>query len=156
MSSKSLGFVLIGIMAACGGSSKKSSAPVGSGTGEVKAAPAGGFEAQAEAGGKLYAANCAKCHGDAGQGTAKGPAVVGKDALPLDPPATDWGKKRAVQFKTGADVFAFVKKTMPADDPAALKDDEYVSILAFDLKANGVTLPAALDGPSAAALVLHK
>src|SRR6266542_2465960 len=43
---------------------------------------------QAGEGGKLYGKHCAKCHGEAGQGTRKGPPVVGKEALPLDPPAT--------------------------------------------------------------------
>src|SRR6185503_13312673 len=40
----------------------------------------------AERGATLYGAKCASCHGDAGQGK-KAPALVGKDALPLDPRA---------------------------------------------------------------------
>ena len=44
--------------------------------------------AQAEAGGPLYGQFCAKCHGDAGQGTDQAPPVVGPNALPLDPRPT--------------------------------------------------------------------
>src|SRR4051812_12745056 len=61
---------------------------------------------QAAQGGKLFAKHCSKCHGDAGQGTKKAPAVVGKDALPLDPPAT--AKVRKTQFHTAQDVAQFV------------------------------------------------
>src|SRR5687768_5790024 len=103
-------------------------------------APAAAFAAptageQIDRGAKLFGANCAKCHGDQGQGK-KGPALVGKTALPLDPPAT--AKKRDVKFKTAADVFDWVKANMPPKG-AKLSDEEYAAILAFDLKANGVT-----------------
>ena len=58
---------------------------------------AGGADQVAE-GQKLYAKHCSKCHGAAGQGTKKAPPVVGKEALPLDPPAT--AKVRKTQFHT--------------------------------------------------------
>src|SRR5678816_305274 len=73
---------------------------------------------QVAEGGKLYGKYCAKCHGDGGQGTKKGPAVVGKTALPLDPPAT--AKVRKSQFHTAQDVAAFVAEKMPANKPASL------------------------------------
>src|SRR5689334_16370773 len=38
---------------------------------------------QIERGKSLYGVNCAKCHGDSGEGK-KAPALVGKTALPLD------------------------------------------------------------------------
>jgi hypothetical protein len=45
---------------------------------------------------------------------------------------------------------------MPGDAPSSLTDEEYVDVLAFDLKANGVDLsPGHLDAEKAETLVLH-
>ncbi len=109
---------------------------------------------QAGEGGKLYGKHCAKCHGEAGQGTRKGPPVVGKEALPLDPPAT--AKVRKTQFHTAQDVAAFVAAKMPANKPGSLTIEQYYAILAFDLKANGVDVSTRkLDPQSAAEIKLH-
>jgi len=109
--------------------------------------------AQIDQGKQLYVEKCAKCHGDAGQGVAdKGPAVVGKDAFPLEPRT---GQKRDAKFHTAADVFTWAIKNMPGDDPASLTTDQYFAIFAFDLTANGIKLDHPLDGPSAQAIVLH-
>lgn len=116
-------------------------------------AAAAGGEDQAAEGAKLYAKHCAKCHGDAGQGK-KGPPVVGKDALPLDPPAK--AKVRKTQFHTAQDVAAFVATKMPANKPGSLTTDEYYAILAFDLKANGVDVSGKkIDPTTAAQIKLH-
>jgi len=114
------------------------------------------FADQVKAGAELYGEHCASCHGDQGQGTDKGPRVVGaaEGALPLDPPAG--AKARTTQFHTAADVAGFVVKNMPADEPGSLKEHEYWSILAFDLHANGVELPNKLDARNAGSVVLHK
>jgi cytochrome c len=109
---------------------------------------------QADDGGKLYAKHCARCHGDAGQGSKKAPPVVGKDALPLDPPKG--AKVRTTQFHTAQDVAAFVATKMPANKPGSLQADEYYAILAFDLKANGVDVSGKkIDPTSAAQIKLH-
>jgi cytochrome c len=109
---------------------------------------------QAAEGAKLYKKHCAKCHGDAGQGTKKAPPVVGKEALPLDPPAG--AKVRKTQFHTAQDVAAFVAEKMPANNPASLTTDQYYDILAFDLKANGVDVSGKkIDPTTAAAIKLH-
>ena len=109
---------------------------------------------QAADGGKLYAKHCARCHGDAGQGTKKAPPVVGKDALPLDP--APGAKVRKEQFHTAQDVAAFVAAKMPANKPGSLKVDEYYAILAFDLKANGVDVSGKkIDPTTAAQIKLH-
>ena len=116
-------------------------------------ASASGGEDQAAEGAKLYAKHCAKCHGDAGQGK-KAPPVVGKNALPLDPPAT--AKLRKTQFHTAQDVAAFVAEKMPANKPASLTTDQYYDILAFDLKANGVDVSGKkIDPTTAAEIKLH-
>jgi cytochrome c len=109
---------------------------------------------QAAEGAKLFKKDCAKCHGDAGQGTKKAPPVVGKDALPLDPPAG--AKVRKTQFHTAQDVAEFVSTKMPANKPGSLSADEYYAILAFDLKANGVDVSnKKIDAKSAAEIKLH-
>lgn len=143
-------FVLL-LLAACGSSEPAAQGPKAPST---PADGAAGFAAQVERGAALYAASCASCHGDAGQGGDKAPAVVGDGVLPLDPPPGS--KHRNVQFRTALDVFSWVKKTMPADDPGSLSDADYVAILAFDLKANGVTLEAPLDAEIAKGLVLNE
>ncbi|HUJ62538.1 MAG TPA: c-type cytochrome [Kofleriaceae bacterium] len=109
-------------------------------------------DAQIAQGKKLYGEKCAKCHGNAGQGSKDGPPVVGKDAFPLDPRK---GQKRAGQFHTAADVFAFASKKMPPKTPGSLTTDQYLAIFAFDLTANGIKLDKPLDAEAAAKIVLH-
>jgi mono/diheme cytochrome c family protein len=120
------------------------------------AAPAtGDAKAQATRGGQLFGQHCANCHGDGGQGTIGAPPLVGKEALPLDPPAT--AKYRKTPFHTAGDVYAFAKANMPAKDPGTLSQDEYLAVVAFDLQANGVDLTgkAALTPDALATIVLH-
>lgn len=134
-------------------SSDDASSPVTT-TGQTEAEPQT-FTDQVTAGQKVYGASCAGCHGAAGEGTKDAPRVVGLDqgALPLNPPPG--AKVRTTQFKTAADVAAFVVTNMPADKPGSLAEWQYWSVLAFALKANGVTLGAKLDGAVAAGVVLH-
>lgn len=110
-------------------------------------------EEQIALGQKLYGQKCASCHGANGEGDAKDPPVVGKDALPLEPRPTQ--KVRKAKFMTAADVGTFVKSTMPADAPGTLTDTEALAILAFDLHANGVKLEKMVDPAYAAGIKLH-
>lgn len=114
------------------------------------------FAAQVALGTKLYGDHCAKCHGASGQGTDKAPRVVGLDegALPLDPPADR--KVRKTKFVTVADVANFAVKNMPADDPGSLTTTEYLAVLAFDLKANGINLDQPLTLDLAATLTIPR
>ncbi len=133
-----------GILAACGGS--------GNGSGANAPHPAD----QVAWGQQLYGQHCAGCHGDQGEGGKRmnAPPVVGKAALPLDPPAN--AKYRKSQFHTAKDVFDFVKASMPPDKGGSLTDEQYAAILAFDLKANGVDLTGKqVDTNTAASFVLH-
>jgi cytochrome c len=117
------------------------------------AAPADAM-AQAEAGGPLYGQFCAKCHGDAGQGTDEAPPVVGPKALPLDPRPT--AKARKNQFHTAKDVADFVLPNMPPKGPKPTVE-QYLDILAFDLKANGIDLTGkpALTPDMLSSIVIH-
>jgi mono/diheme cytochrome c family protein len=98
------------------------------------------FPEQVTAGQSLFAANCAKCHGDSGEGTSKAPRVVGlaQGALPLDPPPER--KVRKGRFVTVADVAEFAVANMPPKEGGSLSEQQYLAILAFDLKANGIDL----------------
>ncbi|MFT3696425.1 MAG: cytochrome c [Kofleriaceae bacterium] len=101
---------------------------------------------------KLYTDNCSKCHGAAGQGSKDAPAVVGKDAFPLEPRAKS---KRDVKFHTAADVFGWAIKNMPPKKVGKLTEEQFLAIFAFDLDANGVKLDKPLDGAAAQKIVLH-
>jgi cytochrome c len=113
------------------------------------------FADQVALGATLYSQNCASCHGAAGQGD-KAPRVVGlKDgALPLDPPADR--KYRKAQFVTVADVATFTVANMPPNKGGSLTGDQYWAILAFDLHANGIDLPAVLTPAVAATLTIPR
>ena len=103
---------------------------------------------------ELYGKKCAGCHGDHGEGDSSTPAVVGKTALPLDPPAGS--KFRKSQFHTAKDVYDFVKANMPPGKGGSLSDEEYAAIVAFDLKANGVDMTGkTVDATTAPSFVLH-
>ena len=143
--------ICVTAMTACGGSK-----PAETATNESGSAPAT-FAEQVTQGQALFGEHCAKCHGASGEGTDKGPPVVGlnKGALPLDPPST--AKVRTTQFKTVADIAGFVVKNMPADAPGSLTEGQYYSILAFDLKANGINLgEKKLDGALASTLTVPR
>lgn len=113
------------------------------------------FAEQVAAGQTAYGANCASCHGDAGQG-GKGPRLVGlaQGALPLDPPAER--KFRKTRFVTVGDVAEFVVANMPPGKGGSLPADQYWDILAFDLHANGVDLPNPLTADAAKTLTIPR
>jgi len=131
---------------ACAGSSSSSNA--------ASSTPAGRAAQQVAAGKSVYVEHCARCHGDAGQGSKKAPPLVGKAALPLDPRP---GQKRAGPFHTALDIAGFATKNMPPDesDRAALKAPDYWAVLAFALAANGVKLEQPVGPENAASIVLH-
>ena len=128
-------------------------APAGTPASAAGGAPTDAL-AQAAAGGPLYGQFCAKCHGDAGQGTDQGPPVVGPNALPLDPRPT--AKARKNQFRTAKDIADFVLPNMPPKGPKPTVE-QYLDILAFDLKANGVDLTGkpALTPDMLSSIVIH-
>ena len=142
------------IAAACGGAAHNAAEPEPStGPAPTPAGPAVSNDDLASQGATLYGAHCAKCHGDKGQGGSKAPAVVGASALPKNPRP---GSKRQVTFSTAYDIGAWAMEHMPGDKPGSLKQEEYLAILAFDLKANGVTLPAEpLTVEGLKAIVIH-
>jgi len=151
-----LGLALAMTTAGCASSNE--SAPATTATPATNAAPTttqATFAAQVAAGQTAYGANCASCHGDAGQG-GKGPRLVGlaQGALPLDPPADR--KFRKTRFVTVGDVADFVVANMPPGKGGSLPAEQYWDILAFDLHANGVDLPQPLTAEAAKTLTIPR
>jgi S-disulfanyl-L-cysteine oxidoreductase SoxD len=119
---------------------------------EPNAAALAALAIQVDAGKQVFAEHCASCHGDSAQGTDDGPTLVGKHALPAEPRP---GSKREVMFRSGADVYTFVAKNMPADDPGTLAAEQYNAVVAFALSVNGVKLDKPFDGAVAQLIVVN-
>jgi cytochrome c len=114
------------------------------------------FAEQVTLGQRLYGEKCGHCHGASGEG-GEAPRVVGLDqgALPLTAPADR--KLRKTEFKTVMDVAEFVVQNMPPNQAGSLTTEEYFSVLAFDLKANGIDLgDKKLDAALAKTLVIPR
>ena len=84
---------------------------------------------QATRGKAHYDAFCAPCHA----GDLSGTLAADSGA----PPLRGTPFVVSIEKKGISAVFDYLKTTMPADDPASLKDSEYVEILAFLIHANG-------------------
>ncbi len=110
--------------------------------------------AQIERGGMIYGQSCAGCHGDAGQGTSKAPALVGAGALPLH---ADADAARQGEFRTALDIAVFATQSMPPKESARkkMKEADYWAVLAFALSANGVELSEPVGPGNAGSIVLH-
>lgn len=145
------------VVTGCGGSRAAEAGPSDAApAGATGAAAPTSFAEQVALGQRLYAAKCAHCHGASGEG-GEAPRVVGlsEGALPLEPPADR--KARKAQFETVMDVAAFVVQNMPPNEAGSLETEEYFSILAFDLKANGIDLGTKkLDAELAKTLVIPR
>lgn len=102
----------------------------------------------------LYVGNCAKCHGPTGKGTDDGPALVGRNALSIDPPPN--AKLRKNKFNTAQDLFDFIKPNMPLNKGGSLSDEQYYTIIAFTLKSNGMDLhDKKVDAATASTIVVN-
>lgn len=82
--------------------------------------------AQAERGKASYQHSCEVCHGsELDNGDFGGPPLKGAAFR------SHWGSGSA------SALFAYVKATMPTDNPGGLNDSTYADILAFVLQSNG-------------------
>jgi cytochrome c len=80
----------------------------------------------------LYSGNCANCHGENGEGNEDAPAIAGKGALPHLP--ADDEADRKVAIDTAADLFGYVKESMPPLDVGCLTDDQLYAVMNYVLK----------------------
>lgn len=93
-------------------------------------------------GATLYAAQCASCHGQRGEGMAPAfPALVGRDpkaegfAFASDPKLV---KTIGNYWPRATTLFDYIKRAMPLTAPGSLTDDEVYALSAYLLAANDV------------------
>lgn len=95
---------------------------------------------QIERGKNIFAMNCAKCHGDSGQGTDDAPRIIGA-ANPFR------------GYQTAQRLFDFARSDMPGDAPGSLSPDQYWEVLAFILDANKLLPADTVLGPENAGTI---
>lgn len=78
-------------------------------------------------GSRVYAIQCASCHGAEGEGFI-GPPVFGPDAA-------------LGSYGNGKKLLDYISATMPQNNPGGLTDAEYQQVLAFLLVRNGFVEP---------------
>ncbi len=114
--------------------------------GFVEAAPLGKGNAQLEQGKQIYAQRCANCHGRALQG-ASASSLRGKNLL------------RPFQGRaaTAAELEAWNRRAMPANDPGTLSRQESLAVIAYILRTDGQFGSSdALTAQSAARIKLRR
>jgi mono/diheme cytochrome c family protein len=82
--------------------------------------------AQANAGGQIFAQQCATCHGANMEGVA-GPALRG----------TPFHQLAQAQALNAQSLLTVVSQTMPQDNPATLAPAQYAALVAYILQQNG-------------------
>jgi mono/diheme cytochrome c family protein len=81
----------------------------------------------------LFLANCARCHGDQGQGNI-GPPLIGE-------------RHGLRGYATAQGLFDYVSRTMPFDAAGSLPEQTYWDILAFILTNDGYLPEGTVLGP---------
>ena len=107
----------------------------------------------AESGAPVYAAQCAVCHGAAGEGGVAD-RLVGYDpdsTPPFGPRYEAWRAGRDdVPFSVGnywpyaTTLFDYIRRAMPSDAPGTLTADEVYGLVAWILAENGIVAPDAV------------
>ena len=129
---------------------------------------------QAGPGATVFANECAKCHGQRGEGLAAAPAILGPGALPEYPRSTGSASDPALfdpqlaqiqaqtrpagaasrdRFRNAADLYNFTTRHMPKTRAEELKDPDYWAVVSYLLVAQGVSLPPRGIGPENAASI---
>lgn len=129
---------------------------------------------QAGQGANVFASECARCHGQRGEGIGGVPAVLGVSALPEYPRSTVSSSDPAVNdpqllqiqaqsrpvgaawrdpFRTAQDIFTFLNTHMPKGNAGELKPVDYWAVTSFMLAVQGATLPAAGVAPANASAI---
>lgn len=80
--------------------------------------------AQADEGARVYAVQCAMCHGARLEGTVETPGLVGKFVA-------RWADRPV------ADLFDYIGRAMPQGSPGTLGPQDNARVVAFILRANG-------------------
>jgi cytochrome c len=95
----------------------------------------------AKAGTEIFAARCAACHGDKGQGLGDFPALVGgRGSLASDKPLLTVGS----YWPYATTIFDYIRRAMPYQSAGELTSDEVYSLTAWILAQNGIIKPSAV------------
>jgi cytochrome c553 len=129
---------------------------------------------QATQGATTYANECAKCHGQRGEGLGSAPPIMGLGALPEYPRSSGGagdsslydpqmiqiqaqtrpaGAPSRDPFRNALDLYNFTAKHLPKDRAAAVKEGDYWAVVGYVLAAQGVSLPPRGIGPANAASI---
>ncbi len=127
---------------------------------------------QSEQGANLFANECAKCHGQRGEGIGSAPDILGPGALPEHPrdtasggPVTDpqllqieaqarpAGAAWRDPFRNAQDLFDFMRTHMPKGRVGELKPNDDWALVSFLLAAQGATVPPGGVGPANASSI---
>lgn len=93
-------------------------------------------EAQAERGQKVIVETCSLCHGEAMRGGGGVPSAVGPEFM------FNWNDR------TVAELFNYLKTTMPPTAPGSLSDEKYADAMAALFKHNGFPASPEAEIPS--------
>lgn len=85
-------------------------------------------------GAEIYAAKCARCHGDGGAGDPADPLVGGIGSLASDAPQKTVGSF----WPYATTLFDYTRRAMPYDAPQSLSTDEVYAVSAYILAENGI------------------
>lgn len=112
------------------------------GCGGDNGATAESQEDQVAAGRDVYAAECANCHGEQGEG-GTGPVLIG-------------GSRRIASYGDTDRLYDYVSRTMPFDDAGSLSEDEYWEVIAYLLDANELLPAEVVLGPDTDTITLER
>jgi mono/diheme cytochrome c family protein len=97
---------------------------------------------QVAAGRDVYVADCAKCHGDQGEG-GTGPVLIG-------------GSRRIASYGDTDRLYDYVSRTMPFDNAGSLSEEQYWDSIAYLLDANELLPAEVVLGPDAETITLER
>jgi cytochrome c len=97
----------------------------------------------------VFANECARCHGQRGEGVGSAPAILGPGALQARPAGAAWRD----QFLNAQDLFNFTSTHMPKGNAGKLPRDYWV-LVSFMLAVQGANVPANGPGPANASSIL--
>ena len=119
--------LLIGSAAACGGDDN--------GTAQSQ-------DEQVAAGRDVYVDECAKCHGEQGEGGI-GPVLIG-------------GSRLIASYGDTDRLYDYVSRTMPFDDAGSLSEQQYWDSIAYLLDANELLPVDVVLGPDSETITLER
>lgn len=110
----------------------------------------------AATGARLFATQCASCHGANGEGIAPNPQLVGREPREGFGFGNDPKLVRTIgnYWPEATTLFDYIKRTMPLSAPGSLSDDDVYSLTAHLLVANEV-LPAGASLDSASLMAVR-